>query len=84
MAKINKTRVVFTTVVKTVEREKINLKKPTALQLENLRWIINTSENAQEEFNIKSTPSFVINGEVLGGNKSIKVFRQIIDKSLSE
>ena len=40
--------------------------------------------NAQEEFNIKSTPSFVINGEVLGGNKSIKVFRQIIDKSLSE
>mgnify|MGYP001449374674 FL=1 len=40
--------------------------------------------NAQEEFNIKSTPSFIINGEVVGGNKSIKVFRQIIDKSLSE
>ena len=40
--------------------------------------------SAQEEFNIKSTPSFIINGEVVGGNKSIKVFRQIIDKSLSE
>ena len=40
--------------------------------------------NAQEEFKIKSTPSFIINGEVVGGNKSIKVFRQIIDKSLSE
>ena len=35
---------------KEVEREKLNLDKPTALQLENLRWIIITSENAEEVF----------------------------------
>ncbi len=33
-----------------VEREKLNLEKPTPLQLENLRWIIITSENADEVF----------------------------------
>ena len=40
--------------------------------------------NAQEEFNIKSTPSFIINGTLLEGNKPIKDFRQIIDKILSQ
>ena len=35
---------------KEVEREKLNLNKPTPLQLENLRWIIITSENAEEVF----------------------------------
>ena len=39
---------------------------------------------AQEEFNIKSTPSFIINGSLVEGNKSIKEFRQIIDKILSQ
>ena len=39
---------------------------------------------AQKEFNIRSTPSFLVNGEVIEGNKSIKEFRQIIDKILSE
>ena len=39
---------------------------------------------AQNEFNIKSTPSFLINGILLEGNKSIKEFRQIIDKILSQ
>ena len=33
-----------------VEREKLNLEKPTPLQLENLRWIIITSNNADEVF----------------------------------
>ena len=33
-----------------VEREKLNLNKPTALELEQLRWIIITSENAEEVF----------------------------------
>ena len=33
-----------------VEREKLNLKKPTPLELEQLRWIIITSENAEEVF----------------------------------
>ena len=33
-----------------VEREKLNLKKPTALELEQLRLIIITSENAEEVF----------------------------------
>ena len=39
---------------------------------------------AQNQFNIKSTPSFIINGKLIEGNKSIKEFRQIIDKILSE
>ena len=33
-----------------VEREKLDLKKPTPLELEQLRWIIITSENADEVF----------------------------------
>tara|TARA_Y100000592_G_C5424468_1_gene294967 strand:+ start:359 stop:742 length:384 start_codon:yes stop_codon:yes gene_type:complete len=33
-----------------VEREKLNLDKPTPLELENLRWIIITSNNADEVF----------------------------------
>ena len=40
--------------------------------------------NAQNEFNIRSTPSFLINGILVEGNKSLKEFRQIIDKILSE
>ena len=33
-----------------VEREKLNLNKPTPLELENLRWIIINSNNAEEVF----------------------------------
>ena len=33
-----------------VEREKLDLKKPTPLELEQLRWIIITSENVDEVF----------------------------------
>ena len=40
--------------------------------------------NAQNEFKIRSTPSFLINGNLIEGNKSIKEFRQIINKILSE
>ncbi len=40
--------------------------------------------NAQREFNIRSTPSFIINGNLFSGNKNIKEFRQIIDKILSD
>ena len=35
---------------KEVEREKLNLNTPTPLELENLRWIIITSKNAEEVF----------------------------------
>ena len=31
-------------------REQLNLEKPTPLELENLRWIIITSKNADEVF----------------------------------
>ena len=31
-------------------RAQLNLEKPTPLELENLRWIIITSENAEEVF----------------------------------
>ena len=40
--------------------------------------------NAQNEFNIRSTPSFLVDGTLIEGNKTIKEFRQIIDKILSE
>ena len=33
-----------------VPRAKLNIEKPTPLQLENLKWIIITSENAEEVF----------------------------------
>ena len=46
--------------------------------------ILQVLMDAQEEFDIKSTPTFIINGEKLGGNIDIKVFRQIIDKILSQ
>ena len=46
--------------------------------------ILNDVIAAQSEFNIQSTPSFLINGMLIEGNKSIKDFRQIIDKILSE
>ena len=46
--------------------------------------ILNGLMMAQNELNIKSTPSFLINGILLEGNKSIKEFRQIIDKILSQ
>ena len=35
---------------KEVPRAQLNLEKPTPLELENLRWIIITSENADEVF----------------------------------
>ena len=40
--------------------------------------------DAQREFNINRTPSFIVNGIVYSGNKNIKEFRQIIDKILSQ
>ena len=33
-----------------VKRQELNLSKPTPLQLENIKWIIITSENAEEVF----------------------------------
>tara|TARA_B100001057_G_C22527050_1_gene824268 strand:+ start:65 stop:676 length:612 start_codon:yes stop_codon:yes gene_type:complete len=40
--------------------------------------------SAQRNLNIRSTPSFVINGVLYSGNKNIKEFRQIIDIILSQ
>ena len=51
-------------------------------ELENI--ILQAVIAAQNEFNIQSTPSFLINGYLVEGNKSIKEFRQIINKILSE
>ena len=36
--------------IQEVPRENLNLSKPTPLELENLRWIIITSKNADEVF----------------------------------
>ena len=46
--------------------------------------IIKGRIDVQNEFNIQSTPSFLINGNLEQGNKSVKEFRQIIDKILSD
>ena len=54
----------------------------TNVDLEN--EILEGVIGAQNEFKIKSTPSFLVNGILVSGNKSIKEFRQIIDKILSE
>ena len=40
--------------------------------------------DAQKEFDIKSTPSFIINGTLYEGNKPFKDFKKIIDKILSK
>ena len=50
--------------------------------LEN--YILERVMAAQKEFDIRSTPSFLVNGKLIEGNKNIKEFRQIIDKILSE
>jgi len=50
--------------------------------LEN--YILEGVMAAQKEFDIRSTPSFLVNGNLIEGNKNIKEFRQIIDKILSE
>ena len=52
--------------------------------LDNENLILEGVMGAQKDFNIKSTPSFIINGNLIEGNKNIKEFRQIIDKILSE
>ena len=52
--------------------------------IDNENLILEGVMAAQKDFNIKSTPSFVINGNLVEGNKNIKEFRQIIDKILSE
>ncbi len=52
----------------------------TELENKILQGII----DAQKEFNISTTPSFIINGNIVQGDKSLKEFRQIIDKILSE
>ena len=57
-----------------------NCIKNTDLENDILQGVI----SAQSEFNIKSTPSFLINGVLVEGNKSVKEFRQIIDKILSQ
>ena len=52
--------------------------------LDNENLILEGVMAAQKDFNVKSTPTFVINGNLVEGNKNIKEFRQIIDKILSE
>ena len=46
--------------------------------------ILESLMDAQKEFNIKSTPSFLINGLLVEGNKPLKDFSEIIDKLVKE
>ena len=52
--------------------------------LDNENLILEGVMAAQKTFNIKSTPSFIVNGNLIEGNKNLKEFRQIIDKILNE
>ena len=61
---------------KEVPRENLNLDKPTPLELENLRWIIITSKNADEVFK---------NFELLAKNfarirNQLKITNDLLDK----
>lgn len=44
--------------------------------------IKNKIKIAENELNVRSTPSFYINGELLRGNQPIENFRRIIDRKL--
>tara|TARA_B100001123_G_scaffold450763_1_gene623534 strand:+ start:2695 stop:3315 length:621 start_codon:yes stop_codon:yes gene_type:complete len=45
--------------------------------------ILSNQIRAHEEYNIKTTPSFIINGKLIEGNKSIDTFRKTFDSILS-
>ena len=49
---------------------------------ELLDQLIIQKENAIEEFQINSTPSFIINGKVISGNKPYLYFKSEIEKIL--
>ena len=54
------------------------------LDNEELKDKIYTDQlTAHKEFNIQTTPSFIINGKLLKGSKSIDTFRKIFDNVLS-
>ena len=45
--------------------------------------ILSNQIRAHEEYNIKTTTSFIINGKLIEGNKSIDTFRKTLDSILS-
>ena len=51
--------------------------------LDNENLILEGVMAAQKDFNIKSTPSFVINDEVYGGYRNFKDFEKILQKSMN-
>lgn len=56
----------------------------SCLQNEELKnEILENQLKANKELNIKTTPSFIINGKLVEGNKSIKTFRKIFDNILN-
>ena len=44
--------------------------------------ILNNQISANKELKIKTTPSFLINGRLVEGNKSLETFRQVFDSIL--
>ena len=49
---------------------------------ELLDQLIIQKENAIKEFQINSTPSFIINGKVISGNKPYSYFKSEIERIL--
>ena len=47
-----------------------------------LNQIQKTAEHGQNKYNIKSTPSFVINGKLISGNVPFEDFKTVIDTAI--
>ena len=78
ISELNRLKVIYHDRVNELNDE-CNIK---VAQLEN--QLLEGVMEAQREYKIGSTPSFIVNGVLYSGNKNIKEFRQIIDKILSQ
>lgn len=63
------------------DREKFTscLNNPAALA-----WVLSTRDDAVENRGITATPSFIVNGTVHRGNKSVEEFSKILDELLDK
>ena len=78
--------------VEIVKKELFKIMQTGGMTKENFNKCLNNTDleqkilqglmDAQNEFNIGTTPSFIINGTLLKGNQSIKDFRKTINKAL--
>jgi protein-disulfide isomerase len=64
-----------------MDREQFNL----CLEREDLsEAIFQTAKQATEEFGVKSTPTFFVNGQIVRGTQDFAFFKELIDKELKK